>query len=70
MAMPATSLVTGTPACINASDEAHTVAIEDEPFANVPEKALKVVSDAVGSEDSLEARRAFNEKHKPQWKGR
>ena len=45
-------------------------AIEDEPFANVPEKALKVVSDAFGSEDSLEARRAFNEKHKPQWKGR
>lgn len=45
-------------------------AIEDEPFANVPEKALQVVSEAFGSEDSLEARRAFNEKRKPVWKGR
>ena len=45
-------------------------AIEDEPFSEVPEKALKVVSDAFGSEDSLEARRAFNEKRKPVWKGR
>ncbi len=45
-------------------------AVEDLPFSEVPEAALKVVSDAFGSEDSLEARRAFNEKRNPVWKGR
>ena len=45
-------------------------AVEDLPFSEVPEAALEVVSEAFGSEDSLEARRAFNEKRKPVWKGR
>lgn len=45
-------------------------ATEDMPFAEVPEAALKVVSEAFSSADSLEARRAFNEKRKPLWKGR
>lgn len=44
--------------------------VEDLPFSEVPEAALKVVSRAFGSEDSKEARRAFNEKRKPRWKGR
>jgi enoyl-CoA hydratase/carnithine racemase len=45
-------------------------AAEDMDFKDVPEAALKVVSDAFDSYDSLEARRAFNEKRKPMWKGR
>jgi len=43
---------------------------EDLDFADVPEAALKVVSDAFNSEDSKEARRAFNEKRAPKWTGR
>jgi enoyl-CoA hydratase/carnithine racemase len=44
-------------------------AAEDMDFKDVPEAALKVVSEAFDSYDSLEARRAFNEKRKPVWKG-
>jgi enoyl-CoA hydratase/carnithine racemase len=44
--------------------------VEDLPFSEVPEASLKVVSEAFGTEDSLEARRAFAEKRKPVWKGR
>jgi len=43
---------------------------EDMDFKDIPEAALKVVSDAFDSEDSKEARRAFNEKRTPVWKGR
>ena len=32
IAMPATGLRSGTPASISASEPAHTVAIDDEPF--------------------------------------
>ncbi len=45
-------------------------ACEDLDFADVPEAALKVVSDAFDTEDSKEARRAFNEKREPVWTGR
>ncbi len=44
--------------------------VADLPFSEVPEAALKTVSAAFGSEDSLEARLAFKEKRKPNWKGR
>lgn len=44
--------------------------IAELPFDDVPEAALKVVSEAFGTEDSREARRAFAEKRKPEWKGR
>ena len=44
--------------------------VEDLPFAEVPEASLKVVSESFGTEDSREARRAFAEKRKPEWKGR
>jgi enoyl-CoA hydratase/carnithine racemase len=44
--------------------------VEDMDFAQVPEAALEVVSSAFDSEDSKEARRAFNEKRKPVWTGR
>jgi enoyl-CoA hydratase/carnithine racemase len=44
--------------------------VADLDFADVPEAALKVVSEAFESEDSKEARRAFKEKRKPEWKGR
>jgi enoyl-CoA hydratase/carnithine racemase len=44
--------------------------VEDMDFAEVPEAALEVVSSAFDSEDSKEARRAFNEKRKPVWTGR
>ncbi|MGO1118195.1 enoyl-CoA hydratase/isomerase family protein [Rhodovibrionaceae bacterium A322] len=44
--------------------------LEDMDFAEVPEAALDAVSSAFSSEDSLEARRAFNEKRKPNWTGK
>jgi enoyl-CoA hydratase/carnithine racemase len=44
--------------------------VADLDFADVPEAALKVVSEAFETEDSKEARRAFKEKRKPEWKGR
>lgn len=44
--------------------------VADLDFEDVPEAALKVVSEAFESEDSKEARRAFKEKRKPEWKGR
>ena len=34
--MPATGAGIGTPASIKASDDPHTVAIDDEPFAAAP----------------------------------
>ena len=43
---------------------------EDLPFAEVPECALRVVSEAFDTADSKEARRAFLEKRKPVWTGR
>ena len=45
-------------------------AMEDADFADVPEAALAALSAGFDSEDSREARRAFNEKRKPVWKGR
>ena len=44
--------------------------MEDMPFAEVPRRAARAISEAFASEDSLEARRAFNEKRAPVWKGR
>jgi enoyl-CoA hydratase/carnithine racemase len=44
--------------------------VADLDFEDVPEAALKVVSEAFETEDSKEARRAFKEKRKPEWKGR
>lgn len=44
--------------------------MEDMDFAQVPPTALDVVSMAFSSEDSLEARKAFNEKRAPVWKGK
>lgn len=44
--------------------------MEDMDFAQVPATALDAVSMAFSSEDSLEARRAFNEKRAPKWKGK
>ena len=35
IAIPETEFLIGTPASINASDEPHTVAIEDDPFDSV-----------------------------------
>jgi len=44
--------------------------VESMDFKQVPPTALDVMALAFGSEDSKEARRAFNEKRKPVWKGR
>jgi enoyl-CoA hydratase len=44
--------------------------VADLDFEDVPEAALKVVSEAFETADSKEARRAFAEKRKPEWKGR
>ena len=44
--------------------------MEDMPFEQVPETALKALSATFDSEDSQEARKAFLEKRKPQWKNR
>lgn len=44
--------------------------MENMDFKDVPRRALEATSGAFASEDSKEARRAFNEKRKPVWKGR
>ena len=44
--------------------------VEDMSFKEVPPTALDAMAVAFASEDSQEARRAFNEKRKPVWKGR
>ena len=44
--------------------------MENMDFKDVPRRALKATSGAFDSEDSKEARRAFNEKRAPVWKGR
>jgi enoyl-CoA hydratase len=44
--------------------------MEDMPFAEVPRRAARAISEAFASEDSLEARRAFNEKRPAVWTGR
>ena len=43
--------------------------MESMDFSQVPATALDAVSLAFDSEDSAEARRAFNEKRSPVWKG-
>ncbi len=43
--------------------------MEDMPFAEVPRRAARAISEAFASEDSLEARRAFNEKRPAVWTG-
>jgi len=44
--------------------------MEDMTFREVPQRAARAISDAFATEDSVEARRAFNEKRAPVWKGR
>ena len=44
--------------------------MEDMDFSEVPDVALKALSEAFGSEDSKEARQAFREKRKPQWRNK
>jgi enoyl-CoA hydratase/carnithine racemase len=44
--------------------------MEDMDFSKVPNTALDMMSFSFTSEDSLEARRAFNEKRDPVWKGK
>ncbi len=41
--MPATGAFSGTPASIMASEEPHTVAIEDEPFDSVISETTRIV---------------------------
>ena len=43
--------------------------MENMSFKDVPRRALEATSSAFASEDSKEARRAFNEKRPPVWKG-
>ena len=43
MAMPAVGRFSGTPASISASEEPHTVAIEDEPFDSVISETTRTV---------------------------
>ena len=43
MAMPETGRDTGTPASIIASEQPHTVAIEDEPFDSVISETRRIV---------------------------
>lgn len=44
--------------------------MENMSFKDVPRRALEATAGAFASEDSKEARRAFNEKRPPVWKGR
>lgn len=44
--------------------------MEDMPFSDVPEAALKALSASFDSEDGKEARAAFIEKRAPKWTGR
>jgi enoyl-CoA hydratase/carnithine racemase len=44
--------------------------VEDMSFREVPATALDAMAVAFGSEDSLEARKAFIEKRPPVWKGK
>ena len=44
--------------------------MENMDFKDVPRRALMATSGAFDSEDSKEARRAFNEKRAPVWEGR
>ncbi|MEP3248340.1 MAG: enoyl-CoA hydratase/isomerase family protein [Sneathiella sp.] len=44
--------------------------VENMSFKDVPPTALDAMAVAFASEDSKEARKAFNEKRKPVWKGR
>ena len=41
--MPATGRLSGMPASIIASEEPHTVAIEDEPFDSVISETMRMV---------------------------
>ena len=41
--MPAVGRAIGTPASISASDEPHTVAIDDEPFDSVISETTRIV---------------------------
>ncbi|HAU25736.1 MAG TPA: hypothetical protein DCX09_13790 [Gammaproteobacteria bacterium] len=43
------------------------LAMEDMDFTEVPDVALKALSEAFSSEDSKEARLAFREKRRPKW---
>ncbi len=43
MAMPATDRLSGMPASIMASEEPHTVAMEEEPFDSVISDTMRMV---------------------------
>nr|MCH9673597.1 enoyl-CoA hydratase/isomerase family protein [Gammaproteobacteria bacterium] len=43
--------------------------MEDMAFRDVPEAAVRAISEAFASNDSKEARKAFTEKRKPVWTG-
>ena len=47
-----------------------SIQMEDMDFSEVPDVALKALSEAFASEDSKEARLAFREKRKPNWRNK